>query len=176
MEPFTHDFIMMADDRCQSYHYESQGEGFHAALQDRRSTGSMPSLPSIVDEQQAGSQLIQHAMDSISRVASAIEHAASLSRSAAAAFEEQVEYIQLCAHTGGSPLSDRRITAFSIVGADNRLQRKHRQADNRYESQHRAACVFVARVSSGGGATSSGHRGDSQAAPLSWPIGARRKQ
>ena len=121
MEPFTHDFIMLADDRCQSYHYEGKGEGFHAALQDRRSTGSMPSLPSIVDEQQQGSQLIQHAMDSISRVASASEHAASLSRSAAAAFEEQVEYsyVHIQAdhrfQTGGSPLSvsSGRTTAFS---------------------------------------------------------------
>ena len=120
MEPFTHGFIMLADDRCQSYHYEGQGEGFHAALQDRRSTGSMQALPSIVEEQQ-GSQLIQHAMDSISRVASAIEHAASLSRSAAAAFEEQVEYsyVHIQAEhrfqTGGSPLSvsSWRTTAFS---------------------------------------------------------------
>jgi hypothetical protein len=78
-------------------------------------------LPSIVDNQQAGSQLIQHAMDSISRVASAIEHAASLSRSAAAAFEEQVEYsyVHIQAEhrfqTGGSPLSvsSGRTTAFS---------------------------------------------------------------
>ena len=107
MEPFTHDFIMLADDRCQSYHYEGKGEGFHAALQDRRATASMPSL---ADEQQ-GSQLLAHAVDSISRVASAIEHAASLSRSAAAAFEEQVEYsyVHIQAdhrfQTGGSPLS-----------------------------------------------------------------------
>ena len=117
MEPFTHDFIMLADDRCQSYHYEGKGEGFHAALQDRRATGSVPSL---ADEQQ-GSQLLAHAIDSISRVASAIEHAASLSRSAAAAFEEQVEYsyVHIQAdhrfQTGGSPLSvsSGRTTAFS---------------------------------------------------------------
>ena len=120
MEPFTHGSIMLADDRCQSYHYEGQGEGFHAALQDMRSTGSQQSLPSIVDEQQAGT-LIQHAMDSISRVAGAIEHAASLSRSAASAFEEQVEYsyVHIQAdhrfQTGGSPLSvsSGRTTAFS---------------------------------------------------------------
>ncbi len=106
MEPFTHDFIMLADDRCQSYHYECQREGFHAALQDRRATGSIPTVSP--DE---GSQLMAHAIDSISRVASAIEHAASLSRSAAAAFEEQVEYSYVHVQadhrfqSGGLPLS-----------------------------------------------------------------------
>ena len=88
-------------------------------------------------------------MDSISRVASAIEHAASLSRSAAAAFEEQVGYSDVHVQADHRFQSERAIViSVSIVGADNRYQWNHRQADNRYESQHRAACVFVARVSS----------------------------
>ena len=74
-----------------------------------------------------GTQLIAHATESIAKAAPAIEHAASLSKSAALAFEEQVELSDVQEQTDHRFQPERTHTiSGTIAGADIRHQLQHR--------------------------------------------------